>query len=453
MSAIGIPDRSDYGDMSKLQIGALLDLVRQQHTARKAGEHEDFRFGNEDVGGLHSWAIRKGMPEPGQKRLAIHQPIHAPSYAAFSGEIKEGYGAGTVKTKDRGKVLLTDVQPGKIGLVVAHQRQPQYLSLIRKGDSKDWLVVNTTPTDAAKYQGGVEKPHYKSRNWPDVEHKLDDYVAQPKADGASQVFRLGPKGVEAFSYRTSKDGRPLIHTERMFGGQRVDVPKELVGTILRGELMGFKGQEKLAHLIKSASVIPPQELGGLLNSSIAKSITDQKEKDIQLRAMLYDIVGFKGTPQERHQRLAQIVEALKTGRFFLPEQAETPEDITNLQQRIAEGKHPLTSEGIMLYPKAGGDPVKVKNTDEHDVIIQSLFPGKKKYHGSHSGGFAYSNEPGGPVVGEVGSGLSDATRAAMHERPDEFVGRTARVRAAKRMPSGALYSPVFLALHEDITQR
>ena len=97
--------------------------------------------------------------------------------------------------------------------------------------------------------------------------------------------------------------------------------------------------------------------------------------------------------------------------------------------------------------------IKVKNTDEHDVYISSVFPGKKKYHGTHSGGFAYSNEPGGPVVGEVGSGLSDETRAAMFERPDEFVGRTARVRAAKRMPSGALYSPVFLALHEDIPQR
>ncbi len=453
MAVIGIPDRSDYGDMSKLQIGALLDLVRQQHIARRAGEHEDFRVGNKDAGGLHSWAIRKGMPEPGQKHLAVHQPIHAPEYAAFSGVIPEGYGAGSVSTKDLGKVLLTDVQPGKISMVVAHKKQPQYLSLIRNDGSRNWLMVNTTPTDAEKFKGGVEKPHYKSRNWPDVEHHLEDYVAQPKADGASQVFRLGPKGVEAFSYRTGKDGRPLIHTERVFGGQRVAVPKELVGTILRGELMGFRGQEKVARLYKSAYVIPPQELGGLLNSSIAKSIIDQKDRDIQLKAMLYDIVGFKGTPQERHQRLAQIVEALKSDRFFLPEQAETPDDITNLQQRIASGEHPLTSEGIMLYPKEGGDPVKVKNTDEHDVIIQSLFPGKNKYHGSHSGGFAYSNEPGGPVVGEVGSGLSDETRAAMHARPEDFIGRTARVRAAKRMPSGALHSPVFLALHEDITQQ
>jgi DNA ligase D-like protein (predicted 3'-phosphoesterase) len=72
---------------------------------RASHDHYDFRL--EFDGVLKSWAIPKEPPiEKGIKRLAIEVEDHDLSYASFEGEIKEGYGKGTVKIWDKGKFIL-----------------------------------------------------------------------------------------------------------------------------------------------------------------------------------------------------------------------------------------------------------------------------------------------------------------------------------------------------------
>jgi DNA ligase D-like protein (predicted 3'-phosphoesterase) len=86
-------------------------FVIQEHHATTL--HWDFRLEIEGV--LKSWAITKIPPEnTGVKRLAIEVPDHSINYASFEGEIKEGYGKGTVKIWDKGKYKLTERTKNKI---------------------------------------------------------------------------------------------------------------------------------------------------------------------------------------------------------------------------------------------------------------------------------------------------------------------------------------------------
>lgn len=71
------------------------------HIADRAGPHYDLRL--ESGGVMESWAIPKGLPTTrGVKHLAIKVEDHPLEYAGFEGEIKEGYGKGTVEIFDDG---------------------------------------------------------------------------------------------------------------------------------------------------------------------------------------------------------------------------------------------------------------------------------------------------------------------------------------------------------------
>jgi hypothetical protein len=102
----------------------------------------------------------------------------------------------------------------------------------------------------------------------------------------------------------------------------------------------------------------------------------------------------------------------------------------------------------VVHPPTGL-PSKIKLRDEHDVHIREFFPGMGKYEGRGVGGFRYSHEPKGPIVGEVGTGFSDEERMQMHTNPEDFLGRVARVTAQDKKPSGALFAPSYTSLHED----
>ena len=136
-----------------------------------------------------------------------------------------------------------------------------------------------------------------------------------------------------------------------------------------------------------------------------------------------------------------------TGSLF-SSPATDPESALALWKRITGGKHPLTREGVVIHSPTG-KPQKIKQHEEHDVHVREIVPGLGKYKGVGAGAFRYSHAPEGPVVGEVGTGLSDELRRAMHADPAAFIGRVARVKAQEQFPSGALRAPALLALHED----
>jgi len=420
-------------------------------------------------GELFSWATKKELPGPGGKIMLYQQPLHRGQYAHFEGTLTHGYGKGTVKTHDKGSVIVQHAAPDKIKFVVAHKKYPEYFTLIRRSGPPEttntarqrqtqggsWLLINTTPTSINKMLGvNPGKLKFTSIPAAKVEKVFDPkYLAQEKIDGASALYHLLADKIETVSYRQSVTGRPIIHTHRVFGpgGSKtgVKIPPELVGTILRGEIYGERG----------GRVIPPQELGGILNSSVQKSIETQRAKNINLKNMPFDIVRWGKqpieaktlTPEDRLAKLKEVMKYLPKEKFQLPETAGTPEDAKELWHKITGGQHPRTSEGIVAWPRESGKhPVKVKAFPESDVWIKGVFPGEGKYTGTGAGGFEYSLKPKGDIVGRVGTGFSDETRREMHESPDLWLNRLARIKSQGTFPdTGAHRAPVFVARHED----
>lgn len=454
--AKGIPDRRYFGNLQDIAPGTLLDYVKQRHLARRAGDHTDFRIGDEK--GLYSWATRKPFPTPGGgKTLLIQQPMHSHKYKDFSGTIPAGrYGAGRVSVEQSGKVLVTSVSPSAVHFTLSSGKYPERYVLVKpdspKFRDKDWLLINKTPLEQLPY----EKVHYKKIPSSDVDAFIDKMQSgdslEAKLDGASSLVKVLKDGVEIMSYRKSKvTNRPIVHTEKVLRGlPKMNIPPELVGTVLKGELYGQRD---------SGEVVPAQELGGLLNSKLEKSLGDQKSRNVRLRNMIYDIqqmgskhVDWRQTPRgDRRKMIEQVLRHLPADVFHASDEAANPEDAKKLWSSIRGGTHPLTNEGAVIWP-ARGAPMKSKFFDDNDVHITGMFPGKGKYEGLGAGGLTYALEPGGKTVGEIGSGFTDELRQEIFKNPSDYVGRVARIRSQEQHPSGAHRSPSFLAFHEDYPQ-
>ena len=435
----GLPDRQDYRDIKDLPTGKLLKYVLQEHNAKRAGKHYDFRLGDDS---MYSWALPKGLPAPGKKHLAIRQPQHTPDYNTFEGEIPEGtYGAGKVRLADKGSIIVDSAEPGKINLTVAHRKAPENYSLIQTKD-KNWLLINTTPQTSE-----IHKKHKKVHYDVIPEDKVDDllqgkHVVSAKIDGAAGLFHILKDRIEALSYRTDKQGRPIVHTKRIGGLENLKIPKNLVGKMLRGEIYG----------VRKGKAIPPQELGGILNASLENAIRKKQEKGIELRAALFNILGDDRSYPEKLKDIKGIIGQLpQEVPLDLPPLAESPEGARELYEKIRQGSHPLTSEGLVGFPIEGGKPAKLKFRPEADVIIRKIFEAATKGE-PRAGGFEYSLPDSEDIVGKVGTGFSHEVLKDMLANPEDYIGRRAVIKAQEQFPSGAYRAPSFINLHEDYNQ-
>ncbi len=117
-----------------------LIFVIQEHHARRL--HYDLRLEKDGV--LKSWAVPKGMPEAGQKVLAVETEDHPYEYGSFEGEIPKGqYGAGTVKIWDKGHYETKFWEGDKIEVTLDGQRLHGRYVLVRlkRAGDKDWLLL------------------------------------------------------------------------------------------------------------------------------------------------------------------------------------------------------------------------------------------------------------------------------------------------------------------------
>ncbi len=122
-------------------------FVVQRHRARRL--HYDLRF--EINGVLASWAVPHGPTlDPKARRLAVHVEDHPIEYLDFEGVIPSGeYGGGDVIVWDIGswQPHATDdpaaaVQAGELHADVSGYKLAGRLVLVRRGDSKDWLLLH-----------------------------------------------------------------------------------------------------------------------------------------------------------------------------------------------------------------------------------------------------------------------------------------------------------------------
>jgi DNA ligase D-like protein (predicted ligase)/DNA ligase D-like protein (predicted 3'-phosphoesterase) len=115
-------------------------FVVQEHHARRL--HYDLRLEKDGV--LKSWAVPKGLPETGTKRLAVETEDHPLEYRNFEGTIPEGqYGAGAVKIWDKGTYEVKVWEENKIEFILRGEKlNGRYvLAKFKKAGDRGWLLL------------------------------------------------------------------------------------------------------------------------------------------------------------------------------------------------------------------------------------------------------------------------------------------------------------------------
>lgn len=448
--ALGIPSKVTSHELPHLTERKVWQFTVHDHEAEKRGRHFDLRLGDPETEHAHSWAMHASWPKPGEKTWAIAQPTHRFSYMDFVGKIEDGYGKGSVSMFDRDKTEITNSRPGHISFNLYKGSGPEEYSLHRVGE-KQWILMNRTPKREQHAQLPVDKPKYRETKISDPKIHSDDYVFSAKIDDAHNLFYFPKAGerIRVVSYRPSKrsNGGLIEHTHKIPGLlEGVATPEGLGGTILRGGLYAIHPGSGVAT--------PTATLAGILNSDVWKS-REKQQRHGYLTSVLYDVVQYKGrkmegAPYKEKLKVLREVERALPDYFHLPRMAFSSEDKKRLVADMRAGKLPETKEGIVAWNlKEGAPPYKAKFTTDHDVYIRGFFPGEGKYKDQGVGGFFYSYDPDGPIMGRVGTGFSDAQRRHMHAHPGIYEGTVARVKAQERFPSGALRAPAFDAFHLD----
>lgn len=445
--APGIPSKETVHDLPTIKKPIVWEFGVHEHLAEKRGPHFDLRLGDPKTGHAHSWALPTKWPKPGESIYAIAQPTHTLKYMDFKGKIPSGYGAGKVLLKDREQTEVTNAEPGHVSFNVYRGSGPEEYTLHRM-HGKIWKFINKTFRREG-HDLPDSKPAYKEISTDKVPFDDPKYLMSAKIDDAHNLFYFpeGGKQIRVLSYRAPKGGDTGIieHTHKVPGIYGQKTPKDLSGTIVRGGLF--------ATHPKTEEATEAHILGGLLNSNVWKSRRGQEEHG-ELRPVLYDVVKYKGKDlskapyREKLEILKKIRKLLPV--FELPPMASTGKEKRELLKKIQTGKLPHTREGVVLWDMdTSSSPVKAKFKKEHDVYIRGIFPGGGKYEGKAAGGFVFSHTPSGPIVGRVGTGLSDALRRHMHENPGPYSGAVAVVEAQSKYPNGALRAPAFKQFHLD----
>lgn len=441
MFAPGLPSKERISSVPVVK-DQQVDYVIQEHKAKKAGLHYDFRIALQ--GKALSWATKKLFPtQPGSSIALFRQPDHTVEYMSFSGTLPEGYGAGSVRVMEKGKVGVVESDPRKIRFVITTKKgNNEYLLINTNSDT--WLLKNVS---LSKNKGIPDsKPSYKEISPKSIPNSLmsENYYMQPKIDGAHNTFLISPnKPIKVVSYREGRTGT-IDHTRRLLGLEDVRGHPELGNIVLRGEIYAEKNRK----------AIDAARVGGLLNSSIAKSLHAQGSKNIPLKSVIFDVasVGGKDYTNESYDKKLEIlknVESKYPGLFSVPKTVDTSKAKQLLISKIKAGKYGPTKEGMVFWPKGGGLPIKSKFKPDFDVYIRGFFPAGGKFENVGVGGFEYSHERYGPIVGKVGTGFTDNIRIDMYKNPHKYLGRVAVVESQEKFSSGALRAPAYKRLHLD----
>lgn len=426
----------NYGHVEELPTDAVLTLAVQLHNSRKAHEHSDLRIGS--TSGMYSWALPRHLPEkPGDKRLAIQTPIHSYDYSTkFEGEIPEGnYGAGTVKLKEKGPVVVLKAAPNHLVFTRGTSQDSPVYSMV-KTKSGNWIVSikqEGQPTAVLRYKKG----HFPSVPIDQIADIIDQGArVRAKIDGSSVLAYLGENGIRAFGTRVGANGMRPEYTSVLGPEIRnAKVPKELVGRMIRGELYG----------VRNGKPIHPNELSGLLHSNLVNAIDTKQKRGIHL--LIAALAENKNGVDDWYTGADDLVAKLNNPSIHAMPPV-TGEAAKRLVDKIVAGKYPLTHEGAVLS-LPNGKTYKSKKRDDYDVIIRDIFPAETKGE-PRAGGFMYSYPGSDKIVGRVGAGFDHAMLKDMLANPDKYIGREARLASQEQFSdTGALRAPSFVAMRAD----
>jgi ATP-dependent DNA ligase len=362
----------------------------------------------------------------------------------FEGTIPKGtYGAGTVKKAYDKPVEVLESSNSRIKLVLPEGEFTLIKMKQEEGKQENWLMVknkNTIPNPV------TDKPKLKDISKKELNFDDPTKMWQPKVDGGHTIFRLHSNTPNrVYSYRTSsKTSLPIEHTHQVPEIRDAEVPQDLHGVEIRGDLYAKEHDGK---------PMGAQDVGGMLNANIMNSREEQGARG-KLIPYIYDVIKGKNGEDLKNAPYAKKYDLIKEIEKKIPIFRAADAAITKVQKQemfnqIQQKKHPDTMEGIVEWDLTapGGDPKKYKIRDTHEVIIRDIFPAVSPKPVPFAGGFGYSWEPEGPVVGRVGTGFSQKMREEMVANPKKYIGRVARIKTQQVFGSGAARAPSFYQMH------
>jgi hypothetical protein len=424
--------------------------------------------------GYAKFAIRKGMPGPDQKVMAVENPPH--QVDDFDGEIKEGYGKGTKRLLWSGQAVLKVDGKIKLGKVNLHEHNAD-----RAGLHYDFVAEGINPRTkqfevnipAGAYKGRyafirpkgfegnvlitrmkdrgviIPKPQFnlKDRAWlkelegePDVivEWKPDGSLANIVIEKDRAIFRSHRDSGETYYDRLPAiewlaNKSRLASNRLMFPGPDQD------GTVLRGELFHPEGAARV---------------GGILNSGADKAIEYQNEHG-PVRVYVWDIAKLKGKDvsnlpySQRREMYKGVVNDIRRFNNNWEVVPGVSRDFVSWYDQIIGDKRGLPfAEGVVVK-KAGSHSgeawAKVKFRDTVDVRVIDILEGVGKREGK-AGRLLVETAGGGR--GEVGSfKATDEQLEWVWKNRDVLRGQVAEIVAQEITKTGAPRAGVFIRWH------
>lgn len=289
------------------------------------------------------------------------------------------------------------------------------------------------------------KPPYKQLEMEALNPSKKDEAWTAKIDGAHTIidFKEGEKP-RLFSHRISKKThKPIEYTTKLPHIKH----KSPVTAVVRGETFAVDSKGRAVH---------PDIVTAMLVRNPDKSKELLKEHHLKTKTALIDIdridhTDVRNKPFEFKRRYLEEIAASDPD-FVLPDIAYTQRQKSALLKKIESGKHPQTKEGLVLHNIHGEKKpfIKAKITADHDVYVRKIFQEESPTgRAPMAGGFEYSWDPHGPIVGKVGTGFDHALKADMLKNPQDYIGRAARVQAHDVSKNNVLVKPSFIGWHVE----
>ena len=287
------------------------------------------------------------------------------------------------------------------------------------------------------------KSPYKTREFKGLDPNNPNEVWTAKIDGAHSLvdFKKG-KLPDIYSHRISKRT-----------GGKIDYTGKLPHINKKSKFDGKFTAETFAT--QDGKAVAPEMVTSFLNRNKDNSLAFQKAFNLKTQTALINVEKYQGKDvsdapfSEKRSILEEVVK--KHPEFTLPAIARTPAQKMKLHQRVRQGKHPQTKEGLIVHPlhEEGAPFAKAKIFKEHDVYVRGIYQEESEKRTPMAGGIEYSWAPTGEVKGRVGTGFDHAEKKDMLDNPEAYIGRVARVRALGMSKSRILLKPSFTHWHVE----
>lgn len=289
------------------------------------------------------------------------------------------------------------------------------------------------------------KPSYKVVDINTLNPNRDNEVWSVKIDGAHTVTHMQRgKTPLLYSHRISKKtNSPIPYTQKLPHIKS----KSGYNALVRSE----------TYATNKGLAVHPDIVSALLTRTVDNSLALQKEMGIKTKSALIDVDEFEGKDmrnapyKDKLEVMKKIVQSNPD--FTMPDIATKAKEKKSLLKNMLAGKHPQSKEGLVVhnYNDRNSPFAKAKIVNDHDVYVRGIFEetGTKEGRKAMAGGFVYSWDPDGKIMGRVGTGFNHKEKEDMLNNPNKYIGRVAKVRALDLSKNNILVKPSFDGWHVD----